>query len=78
MIAELGTEDADKKRTRGGIGGIQEIKEREDGNDDFGMQDEDWNIYREIQKDGFSEDEEQDQADLGELEDQIADLDPKF
>ena len=34
------------------------MKEREDGNDDFGMQDEDWDIYREIQKDGFSEDEE--------------------
>ena len=33
------------------------MPEREDGNDDFGMADEDWDVYREIQKDGFSEDE---------------------
>lgn len=42
------------------------------------MADEDWDIYREIQKDGFSEEEEEDQTNLAELEDQIADLDPKF
>lgn len=42
------------------------------------MADEDWDVYREIQKDGFSEEEEEDQGNLAELEDQIADLDPKF
>ena len=35
-------------------------------------------MYREIQKDGFSEDEEEDQNGLAELEDQISELDPKF
>jgi len=53
-------------------------KEREDGNDDFGVTDEDWDVYREIQKDGFSEDEEDDQNNLAELEDQISEMDPKF
>ena len=84
MIASLGIEEKpDKKRaTRGAA--LQETqpsapeREREDGNDDFGMADEDWDIYREIQKDGFSEEEEEDQGNLAELEDQIADLDPKF
>ena len=42
------------------------------------MADEDWDVYREIAKDGFSEDEEEDQTNLAELEDQIAELDPKF
>ena len=60
MLAELGAETEQEKRirTRGVVDGIAPPKEREDGNDDFGMADEDWDIYREIQKDGFSEDEE--------------------
>lgn len=33
------------------------------------MADEDWDIYRGIQKDGYSEDEEEDQQALVELED---------
>ena len=57
MLAELGTEDNAEKQRRAAAG-MPIMKEREDGNDDFGMQDEDWDIYREIQKDGFSEDEE--------------------
>ena len=81
MIASLGGEEkVERKRTtRGAAQDNQpQIPEREDGNDDFGMADEDWDIYREIQKDGFSEEEEEDQTNLAELEDQIADLDPKF
>ena len=59
MLAELGGEETEKKRvTRGGL--VPQEKEREDGNDDFGITDEDWDVYREIQKDGFSEDEEED------------------
>ena len=42
------------------------------------MYDEDWDIYRGIQKDGYSEDEEDDQQALAELEEQIAEMDPKF
>ena len=81
MIASLGIEEkAEKQRaTRGAAQeNLPKVPEREDGNDDFGMADEDWDIYREIQKDGFSEEEEEDQSNLAELEDQIADMDPKF
>ena len=73
MIAELGHEE-EKRRAAG----QPPVKEKEHGNDDFGMEDEDWDVYREIQKDGFSEDEEEDQDNLAALEDQIAELDPKF
>ena len=72
MIASLGIEEkAEKQRaTRGAAQeNIPKVPEREDGNDDFGMADEDWDIYREIQKDGFSEEEEEDQGNLAELED---------
>ena len=50
MLAELGAETDQEKRirTRGVVDGIPPPKEREDGNDDFGMADEDWDIYREI------------------------------
>ena len=30
--------------------------------DDFGMNDEDWDVYKDLQRDGASEDEEEDQA----------------
>ena len=72
MIATLGGEEKPEKRraTRGAAQDAQPaVPEREDGNDDFGMADEDWDVYREIQKDGFSEDEEEDQSNLAELED---------
>ena len=62
VIAALGFDEKDKKqRATRGAAEKPEEKEREDGNDDFGMEDGDWDVYREIQKDGFSEDEEQDQ-----------------
>ena len=62
VLAELGTEE--KQETLG---------------DNFGQDDEDWDVYREIQKDdGGSEEEEENQVTLQELEDKIADLDPKF
>lgn len=63
MIASLGIEEKTEKRraTRGAAQDNQPVvPEREDGNDDFGMADEDWDIYREIAKDGFSEEEEED------------------
>lgn len=31
-----------------------------DEKDDFGAADEDWDVYRSIQKDGYSDDEEDD------------------
>jgi hypothetical protein len=78
MLAELGGDENEKKRTTRSGGTAPVEKELEDGNDDFGVTDEDWDVYREIQKDGFSEDEEDDQNNLAELEDQISEMDPKF
>lgn len=50
MIAELGTDENEKKRSTRGAGQapVVQEKEREDGNDDFGITDEDWDVYREI------------------------------
>jgi hypothetical protein len=39
---------------------MQQENEKEDAGDNFGMEDEDWDVYIEIQKDGYSEDEEND------------------
>ena len=75
MMAELGLGDQDqKKRGRPQAEPNQDL----DDHDMFGAADEDWDVYRGIQKDGYSEDEEDDQQALNELEEQIADLDPKF
>jgi hypothetical protein len=47
VLAELGAGENDKKRaTRRGLLPVE--KDREDGNDDFGVTDEDWDVYREI------------------------------
>ena len=45
MLAELGTDENHERKKRAEQG-LPIQKEREDGNDDFGMQDEDWDIYR--------------------------------
>jgi len=42
------------------------------------MDDEDWHVYKDIQKDGFSEDDEDDQQALNEIEEKIGELDPEF
>jgi hypothetical protein len=58
-MAELGIGEADsvqKKRGRPPA----EVEKEEDFADTFGAADEDWDVYRGIQKDGYSEDEEED------------------
>lgn len=62
VLAELGIEERNNVTT----------------GDNFGQDDDDWDVYREIQKDGLSEDEEEEQGNLNELEEQIAGMDPKF
>ena len=47
-------------------------------NDNFGLNDQDWEIYKEINMEGQSEAEEQDQATLNDLEERISSLDEKF
>ena len=62
VLAELGKEEKNENQA-----------------DNFGQDDDDWDVYREIQKDdGGSEEEEENQVTLNELEDQIAEMDPKF
>ena len=51
MIASLGIEEKPEKKraTRGAVQDAQpQQPEREDGDDEFGMADEDWDVYREI------------------------------
>lgn len=63
MMAELGIGENEstmqKKRGRPPNDPGQQNKDVDDS-DMFGAADEDWDIYRGIQKDGYSEDEEDD------------------
>jgi actin-related protein 5 len=53
-------------------------KDKENQVDDFGLNDEDWEIYRGIGKHNISEDEEEDQNQLNEIEAQIMEMDPNY
>jgi len=46
--------------------------------DEFGIKDEDWEIYRGISRHNLSEDEEEDQQQLNEIEAQIIEMDPNY
>ncbi len=56
-IAELGMDD-ESNQVAGGMKQKKQIKDKD--KDTFGMADEDWDIYRGIQKDNYSEEEEDD------------------
>ena len=64
IIAELGKEE--------------KLQDDKNETNTFGMDDNDWNVYKDIQKNCFSEDEEDDQQALNELEENLAELDPDF
>ena len=70
MIAEIGMED--QRPSNSSKQPPPEV------DDNFGMDDEDWEIYRGINKEAMSEDEEEDQQILTELEDKISEIDPSF
>lgn len=53
-------------------------KKRESEKDDFGVNDEDWEVYRGISRHNLSEDEEEDHNQLNELEAQIMEIDPNY
>jgi actin-related protein 5 len=67
-IANLASDNPTKKRRRGG------------DDDNFGADDNDWGIYRTIQKDDVSDDEEEEDLDatLKEVESQLLKYDPNF
>ena len=46
--------------------------------DEFGIKDEDWEIYRGISRHNLSEDEEEDNQQLNEVEAQIIEMDPNY
>ena len=49
-----------------------------DKSDMFGMEDDDWDIYRGINKMQNFEEDEEDQESIAQIEKQIADIDPQF
>lgn len=65
VLAELGKE-------------AKEGKKGEPQTDDFGINDEDWEVYRGISRHNLSEDEEEDQQMLQEIEAQIIESDPNY
>jgi actin-related protein 5 len=67
-IANLASDNPTKKRRRGG------------DDDNFGADDADWMVYRSIQKDDVSDDEEEEDLDaqLKEIEAQLLKYDPNF
>ena len=68
-LAELG-----KDSNEGGSGGSSSKGE----DDDFGKNDEDWEIYREVNKNNINEEEEEDMNRLHDIENQIAEIDKMF
>ena len=55
MIRKQRKQDMAKRRTAAGqerMRIISQLARKEKGNDDFGMRDEDWDIYKTISKDG--------------------------
>ena len=67
VLAELGRDNEQKGK-----------KKNENAKDDFGMNDEDWEVYRGISRHNLSEDEEEDQQQLNEVEAQIIEIDPNY
>lgn len=55
IIAELGREEKNNDNDDGNT-----KKGPDHSNDTFGMDENDWNVYKDIQKNNFSEDEEDD------------------
>ena len=64
VLAELGKENE------------RPTKKNEKCTDEFGKNDEDWEVYRGISKNNISEDEEEDIQQLNDVEAQIVEMDP--
>uniref|UniRef100_A0A8D8THR6 Actin-related protein 5 n=1 Tax=Cacopsylla melanoneura TaxID=428564 RepID=A0A8D8THR6_9HEMI len=57
---------------------ISELARKEKRDDDFGMRDEDWDVYKVINKDAGDTDSEEEQEKLIELEEVLRQHDPEF
>lgn len=63
-LAELGSDSTDNQSSA--------------VDDDFGKKDEDWDVYREVSRHNLSDEEEEDQQRLHEIEVQIEEMDPDY
>jgi actin-related protein 5 len=63
------------RTNRGRLKIIAELGREDEGEDNFGVNDQDWEIYKEIQRDSVEE-EDEDTTALGELDLEISKLDP--
>ncbi|RZC37910.1 actin-related protein 5 [Asbolus verrucosus] len=74
MTRKQRKQDMAKRRTAAGqerMRIISQLARKEKGNDDFGLRDEDWDIYKAISKDGGDSDSEAENEKLLELDDVI-------
>lgn len=72
-------QDMAKRRTAAGqerMRLISQLARKEKGNDDFGMRDEDWDIYKTISRDGGDSDSETENEKLIELEETLKAYEP--
>ncbi|KAL1490818.1 hypothetical protein ABEB36_013448 [Hypothenemus hampei] len=71
MVRKQRKQDMAKRRTAAGqerMRIISQLAKKEKGNDDFGMRDEDWDIYKTISKDGGDSDSEAENEKLFEFD----------
>ncbi|KYB26627.1 actin-related protein 5 [Tribolium castaneum] len=79
MTRKQRKQDMAKRRTAAGqerMRIISQLARKEKGNDDFGLRDEDWDIYKAISKDGGDSDSEAENEKLLELDDIIRTYEP--
>jgi actin-related protein 5 len=79
MTRKQKKQDMAKRRTAAGqerMRIISQLARKEKGNDDFGLRDEDWDIYKAISKDGGDSDSEAENEKLLELDDIIRTHEP--
>ena len=75
-IAKIGGVDEDNKIKRRGT---RKNNKGDESDDTFGVNEGDWQLYKDISKHGFEEgEEEQDQQALEDINEQIAELNPNF
>ncbi|KAL3289491.1 hypothetical protein HHI36_022912 [Cryptolaemus montrouzieri] len=79
LLRKQRKQDMAKRRTAAGqerMRIISQLARKEKGNDDFGLRDEDWDIYKTISKDGGDTDSDAENEKLLELEETIREYEP--
>ena len=73
MKAQIGSLDEQKKKTW-----RDKQKHKDEEEDQFGKRDEDWEVYKNLSKDGHQEDEEEIKQKLNEINEKIGDVDEDY